>query len=125
MRARPAWSSQMIAKLRVLSGTLLHASGGETFWPVQVGVLANLPGFFGCIIALSGMPGDVSRKAVGGTAGSCVVAQAVSRHNESEAQVFFMIRGSFLRGCAVYWNTSGRMVVRCWESPRFPQLSPR
>jgi hypothetical protein len=49
-----------------------------------------LPAFFGCIIALSGMPGAVSRKAVGGTAGSCVVAQAVSRHNESEAQVFFM-----------------------------------
>ena len=86
----------MMAKLRVLSGTLLHASGGETFWPVQFGFLAKLPAFFGCIIALSGMPGDVSRNAVGGTAGSCVVAQAASRHNESEAQVFFMMRGSFL-----------------------------
>jgi hypothetical protein len=75
---------------------LLQASGGETFWPVQFGFLAKLPAFFGCIIALSGMPGEVSRKAVGGTAGSCVVAQAVSNHNESEAQVFFMMRGSFL-----------------------------
>src|SRR5437016_3477054 len=86
----------MIAKLRVLSGTLVHASGGETFWPVQFGFLAKLPAFFGCIIELSGMPGDISRKAVGGTAGSCVVAQAVSRHNESEAQVFFMCGDPFL-----------------------------
>src|SRR4249920_774075 len=94
--ARPAWSSQMIAKLRVLSGTLVHASGGETFWPVQFGFLAKLPAFFGCIIELSAMPGDVSRKAVGGTAGSCVVAQAMSRHDKSAVQVFFMMRGPFL-----------------------------
>src|SRR5688572_3493825 len=85
----------MIAKLRVLSGALVHASGGDTFWPVQFGFLAKLPAFFGCIIALSALPGDVSRKAAGGTAGSCVVAQAASRQNESEAQVFFMTRDPF------------------------------
>src|SRR5688572_4856351 len=99
----------MIAKLRVFSGTLVHASGGETFWPVQFGFLAKLPAFFGCIIALSGLPGDVSRKAVGGTAGSCgAVAQAASRHNESEAQVFFMMRGSFL-GDAPCIGTQAKM----------------
>ena len=97
----------MIAKLRVLSGTLVHASGGETFWPVQFGFLAKLPAFFGCIIELSGMPGDISRKAVGGTEGSCVVAQAASRHNESEAQVFFMTQGSFLGDAACIGAQAG------------------
>src|SRR4249920_429198 len=90
--ARPAWSSQMIAKLRVLSGALVQASGGETFWPVQFGFLAKLPAFLGCIMELSGMPGEVRRKAVGGTAGSCVVAQAARESSESTAAVFFIAR---------------------------------
>src|SRR5688572_18856603 len=99
----------MIAKLRVLSGALVHASGGETFWPVQFGFLAKLPAFFDCIIALSGLPGDVSRKAVGGTPGSGVVAQAVSRHSESEAQIFLMMWASFSGDAPRYWNTHARV----------------
>src|SRR6185503_6364790 len=87
----------MIAKLRVLSGTLVHASGGETFWPVQFGFLAKLPAFLGCIIELSGTPGEVSRKAGGGTAGSCIVAQAARERRESTAAVLSIVRGSFLR----------------------------
>src|SRR6185503_6951406 len=100
----------MSAKLRVLSGTLLHASGGETFWPVQFGFLAKLPAFFGCIIALSGLPGDVSRNAVGGTGGSLMPAQAASRQSESEAQMLFMA-GILSWGCSAYWNTGRRLVA--------------
>ena len=29
-----------------LAGTLLHASGGETFWPTQFGFFGLLPAFF-------------------------------------------------------------------------------
>jgi hypothetical protein len=100
----------MIAKLRVLSGTLVHASGGETFWPVQFGFLAKLPAFFGCIIELSGLPGDVSRNALGGTGGSLMLAQAVSRHNNSEAQIVFMA-GILSWGRSIYWNTGRRLVA--------------
>src|SRR5262245_60962936 len=84
----------MIAKLRVFSGALTHASAGETFWPVQFAFFAKLPAAFGGSIELSGMPGEVSRKAVGGTAGSCVVAQPVSTSKASVAAVVFMTRES-------------------------------
>ena len=50
----------MSAKLRVFSGALDHWSAGETFWPVQFGFFAKFPAIFGCIIELSGIPGEVS-----------------------------------------------------------------
>src|SRR5262245_28358236 len=87
----------MIAKLRVLSGALTQASGGDTFWPVQFGFLAKLPAFFGCIIALSKLPGEVRRKAVDGP--SCVEAQAARASRENTAAVFLIVPGSFPRSC--------------------------
>src|SRR5688572_4940438 len=94
--ARPAWSSQIRTKLFVLSGTLLQASGGDTFWPVQFGFLAKLPAFFGASMALSNEPGEVRRKAVGGPSTVCV-AQAARARSESVATVCFIVRGSFPR----------------------------
>src|SRR5262252_6709112 len=97
----------MIAKLRVLAGAFVHASGGETFWPVQFGFLAKLPAAFAGSFELSGMPGEVSRKAVGGPSASCVVAQAARASSESAAavffRVFFIVRGSSLRSCGRFF----------------------
>src|SRR5262245_15919555 len=87
----------MMTKLFVLSGALLHASGGDTFCPVQFGFLAKLPAFFGCIIALSKLPGEVRRNAVGGP--SCVVVEQAARESSETAASFFIVRGSFRRSC--------------------------
>src|SRR4249919_48200 len=80
----------MMAKLFVLSGTLLHSSGGETFWPVQFGFLAKLPALFGGSMALSNEPGEVRRNAVGGPSTLCV-AQAASVSAKSTAAIFLMV----------------------------------
>src|SRR6185295_8386644 len=97
--ARPAWSSQMIAKLRVFAGAFAHASAGETFCPVQFGFLAKLPAAFAGSFELSGMPGEVRRNAVGGPSLSCMVEQAASSDSEIAAAIVFIVRGSFLRSC--------------------------
>src|SRR6185503_9654299 len=89
----------MIAKLRVLAGAFDHASAGETFCPVQFAFLAKLPAAFAGSFELSGMPGEVRRKAVGGPSLSCMLPQAASMRNESVATVFFIVRGSFRRSC--------------------------
>src|SRR4051812_5298097 len=50
------------AKLRVPAGTFDHASGGETFSPMQFGLVLMLPAFFVASIVPSLNVDDVSEK---------------------------------------------------------------
>src|SRR5688572_27758369 len=108
----------MMAKLLVLSGTLLQASGGETFWPVQFGFLAKLPAFFGASMALSNEPGEIRRNAVGGPSTVCV-AQAPRASRQSVAAILFIVRGSFPRS----GGRSFPSLRPCSRAPATPSVS--